>query len=93
MNISGHYSNFRPVIKSVHSQEAYNNEILVLVTSLLALKKKKKSSGTRLFTIFLAPQEEEVILYGGNWLYRVFMLEPPSQGSLEIHNSGGGSCC
>lgn len=50
------YSGFKPLIKTVDSQESYNNGVLVLVTGSLTFG----NSGTRMFTqsFFLAPQEK-----------------------------------
>lgn len=50
------YTGCKPVIKTVDSQESYNNGVLVLVTGSLTFG----NSGTRTFTqsFFLAPQEK-----------------------------------
>lgn len=61
------YSGFKAVIKTVDSQESYNNGVLVLVTGSLTFK----NSGARTFTqsFFLAPQEKGYFVLNDIFVY------------------------
>lgn len=81
MIMSLDYSDFKPVIKTIDSQESYNNGVLVLVTGSLSFQ----ASGTRMFTqsFFLAPQDKGFYVLNDVLRYMDEEAEQPKQ-DLEL---------
>ncbi|KAH9296486.1 hypothetical protein KI387_040074, partial [Taxus chinensis] len=77
MIMSLDYSEFKPVIKTIDSQESYNNGVLVLVTGSLSFQ----STGTRMFTqsFFLAPQDKGYFVLNDVLRYLDGESEQPKQ--------------
>lgn len=79
MIMSLDYSEFKPVIKTIYSQESYNNGVLVLVMGSLSFQ----VSGTRMFTqcFFLAPQDKGYFVLNDVLRY---MDEEPEQPKKDL---------
>jgi hypothetical protein len=77
------YSGFKAVIKTIDSQESYNNGVLVLVTGSLTFE----NSGARTFTqsFFLAPQEKGYFVLNDIFKYVDEEPEQPKQNLALIN--------
>eukprot|EP01018_Ginkgo_biloba_P039125 Gb_11766 [translate_table: standard] len=84
MIMSLDYNDFKAVIKSVDSQESYNNGVLVLVTGSLSCK----ISGTRNFTqsFFLAPQDKGFFVLNDVFKYLDEESEQTSQNLVLMND-------